>query len=54
MLFPFDRACCESELVELDNWRLRLDRKAPLSRRWTGRLRSDLEAEAIAASTSLE
>ncbi|MDX6670286.1 MAG: hypothetical protein QOI91_649 [Solirubrobacteraceae bacterium] len=54
MLLPFDRTCCDAQLVELDHWRLRLDRKAPLSRRWTGRLRSDLEAEAIAASTSLE
>lgn len=54
MFLPFDRTCCDSQLADLDDWRDRLDRKTPLSRRWTGRLRSDLEAEAIAASTSME
>lgn len=39
---------------ELDAWRDRLDRKGPLSRRWTGRLRRDLEAQAVAASTRME
>ncbi|HVE67036.1 MAG TPA: Fic family protein [Solirubrobacteraceae bacterium] len=54
MLLPFDRRALAPQTAELDAWRERLDRRAPLPRRWTGRLRSDLEAEAIAASTSLE
>src|SRR5688500_10233523 len=54
MLLPFDRNAVATQTAELDAWRERLDRRAPLPRRWTGRLRSDLEAEAIAASTSLE
>src|SRR5438105_7776759 len=39
---------------ELDRWRDRLDYKGPLPRAWVGRLRRDLEAEAVAASTSME
>lgn len=39
---------------ELDRWRERLDRSGALSRRWTGRLRRDLEAEAVAASVGME
>ena len=54
MVLPFDTVVLASDLGDLDAWRSRLDRKGPLSRRWTGRLRSDLEAEAIAASTRLE
>ena len=33
-----------SLLVELDQWRSRLDLKGPLPRTWAGRLRRDLEA----------
>jgi len=40
--------------AELDAWRQRLDRRGVLPRAWLGRLRRDLEAEAIAASTSME
>lgn len=39
---------------ELDDWRARLDYRGPLPRTWAGRLRKDLEAEAVAASTSME
>jgi len=48
--FPPLAPICE----ELDNWRQRLDRSGALSRRWTGRLRRDLEAEAVAASVGME
>ena len=40
--------------AELDDWRRRLDRSDPLSRRWEGRLRRDLEVEAVAASVGME
>lgn len=53
-LFPFDRTALESECAELDGWRARLDRQASLSRRWQGRMRRDLEAEAVAASVAME
>lgn len=39
---------------ELDEWRTRLDYRGPLPRAWVGRLRRDLETEAVAASTSME
>jgi Fic family protein len=39
---------------ELDTWRERLDRRGVLARRWIGRLRRDLEAEAVAASVAME
>lgn len=41
-------------LHEVDDWRDRLDRKGALIRAWEGRLRRDLEAESVAASTALE
>lgn len=41
------------DCTELDAWASRLDARV-LSRRWSGRLRRALEAEAIAASTSME
>jgi Fic family protein len=53
MILPFDRAATASETVVLDRWGQRLDRRV-LPRRWEGRLRRALEAEAIAASTSME
>jgi len=53
-LFPYRvdelRARCE----EIDAWRNQLDARGPLPRTWNGRLRRDLEAEAIAASTRME
>jgi Fic family protein len=39
---------------ELDTWRARLDYRGALPRRWAGRLRRELEAEAVAASTRME
>lgn len=54
MLFPFDADHEERQLAELNDWRERIDRKRPMSRRWSSRLRRDLEAEAVAASTRLE
>lgn len=53
-MLPF-RPDPEPELeAELDAWRDRLDLKGPLPRTWEGRLRRDLEAEAVAASTIME
>jgi Fic family protein len=39
---------------ELEDWRARLDYRGPLPRTWAGRLRRDLQAEAVAASTAME
>jgi Fic family protein len=54
MLFTFDAEHEERQLAELNDWRERVDRKRPMTRRWASRLRRDLEAEAVAASTRLE
>lgn len=55
MLLPFDRSAVIEETAEIDRWRARLfQERRPLSRRWSGRLRRDLEAQAVAASTSME
>lgn len=51
---PFDEAGFEPLLAELGVWRDLLDSRAPLIRSWEGQLRRDLEAEAVAASTSME
>lgn len=40
--------------MELDEWRERMDKQRPVTRRWASRLRRDLEAEAVAASTRME
>lgn len=40
--------------AELDRWKRQLDYRGPIPRTWAGRLRRDLEAEAVAASTSME
>lgn len=53
-LFPYDSAPLHAPCAELDDWRARLDRAGSLPRRWAGRLRRDLEAEAVAASVSME
>jgi len=53
-LLPYDPAPLRDSCAELDSWRARLDRSATLSRRWAGRLRRDLEAEAVAASVGME
>jgi Fic family protein len=53
MLFPFDSAPFSALTAELDLWAKRLDERI-LPHRWEGRLRRSLEAEAVAASTSME
>ena len=53
-LLPFDDGPVSDLCQELDGWRTRLDSEGPCLRIWQGRLRRDLEAEAVAASTSME
>lgn len=53
-MFPFSTATVSALCSELDEWRDRLDRTGPLPRRWSGRLRRDLEAEAVAGSLGIE
>jgi Fic family protein len=54
MLFPYDAKGLLDLAGELDRWKTLLDYRAPVPRTWAGRLRRDLEAEAVAASTSME
>src|SRR5436190_15245878 len=54
MPLPFKTGGLEALTDELDRWRDSIDHKGPLARSWEGRLRRDLEAEAVAASTSME
>lgn len=53
-MLPYDPSGFRAACTELDAWRERLDASGPLPRAWEGRLRRDLEAEAVAASTSME
>lgn len=53
-MFPYHADTLLERCRELDRWKTRLDHKGPLPRAWAGRLRRDLEAEAVAASTSME
>jgi Fic family protein len=53
MLLPFDYAPAAARTPVLDAWAQQLDARV-LPRRWFGRLRRALEAEAVAASTSME
>jgi Fic family protein len=53
MFLPFDHAASASSARLLDAWARQLDLRV-LPRRWFGRLRRALEAEAVAASTSME
>ena len=53
-LLPYDPAPLGPLTAELDRWREALDRRRVLPRRWLGRLRRELEAEAVAASTAME
>ena len=53
MILPFDNHQIQRTCDELDAWAERLDERI-MPRRWAGRLRRALEAEAIAASTSME
>src|SRR3990170_5255805 len=54
MLLPFDPKAVLDLAAELDRWKIQLDYRSPIPRAWAGRLRRDLEAEAVAASTSME
>lgn len=53
-LLPYDAAGLDEPCREIDAWKSLLDYRGPLPRTWAGRLRRDLEAEAVAASTSME
>ena len=53
-ILPYSPEALRDLAAELDAWRARLDYRGPLPRAWAGRLRRDLEAEAVAASTSME
>ncbi|MGH2709752.1 MAG: Fic family protein [Actinomycetota bacterium] len=54
MLLPYNTTKLGELTRELDAWGQRLDYRTPLPRTWLGRIRRELEAEAIAASTSME
>jgi hypothetical protein len=54
MLFPYDAKGVLDLVGELDRWKTMLDYRGPVPRTWAGRLRRDLEAEAVAVSTSME
>src|SRR5438128_12460263 len=54
MFMPYDSATVLDLTAELDRWKTQLDYRGPVPRAWAGRLRRDLEAEAVAASTSME
>jgi Fic family protein len=53
-MLPYSESAVQEMCLELDRWRARLDYKGPLPRAWEGRLRRDLEAESVAASTIME
>jgi Fic family protein len=53
-MLPYDSAALKDLTGELDRWKTQLDYRGVLPRTWAGRLRRDLEAEAVAASTSME
>lgn len=53
-LLPCHPAEASTLCAELDDWKRRLDIRGPLPRAWAGRLRRELEAEAVAASTAME
>jgi Fic family protein len=53
-MLPYVPASLGDLTTELDRWKTRLDYRGPAPRTWAGRLRRDLEAEAVAASTSME
>jgi Fic family protein len=54
MLLPHDVGSLVELAAELDRWKAKLDYRGPIRRAWAGRLKRDLEAEAVAASTSME
>lgn len=54
MLLPYNARVLADLTAELDRLKTKLDYRGTLPRTWAGRLRRDLEAEAVAASTSME
>src|SRR2546421_1419985 len=54
MLLPYERSRFTHLCNELDYARQEIDARQTMSRAWEGRLRRELEARAIAASTSME
>jgi Fic family protein len=54
MLLPFDRSRLTHLCSELDYARQEIDARQTMSRAWEGRLRREIEARAIAASTAME
>ena len=54
MYFYRTTASIEADLARLEELKRRLDSRGPLPRIWLGRTRRELEAEAVAASTSME
>ena len=54
MVLPYDPKVLLDLAEELDRWKAQLDYRGPIPRAWAGRLRRDLEAEAVAASISME
>ncbi len=54
MIFPVQDKALHDLATELGRWRDQLDYRGPMSRAWVGRLRRDLEAESVAASTAME
>ncbi|HEY3318167.1 MAG TPA: Fic family protein [Coriobacteriia bacterium] len=54
-MFPFIMTDeIDRDLRRLEDLRARPDARGPLPRKWVGRMRRELEAEAVAASTSME
>lgn len=53
-MLPFDASRLTSLTAELDEWKAKLELSWPLVLTWHGRLRRDLEAESVAASTRME
>src|SRR2546430_14674758 len=53
LLFPFDPHPAQSLCAELDEWHQRLAWRDWHGRQWSGPLRRDIDAEAIAASIRL-
>jgi hypothetical protein len=53
-VLPFVADKLQPLCAELDAWRERLDSRGPLPRAWEGRLRKELEAEVVQASTAME
>lgn len=54
VMLAFDPTPLAPSIEELDRLRRDLDYRGPLPRAWMGRLRRELEVEAVAASTSME